>query len=67
LKKALKGVKGSVVDEGTRLPIINALIQIEGIDHNVTTYTNGDFWRILSPGNYWLVVSHPKYYFDFFH
>ena len=60
LKKALKGVKGYVVDEVTKSPIINATIQVEGINHNVTSYMNGDFWRILSPGHYWLIISHPR-------
>jgi hypothetical protein len=43
-----------------KLPIKNATIQIEGMKHNLTTYLFGDYWRILSPGTYWLIVSHPE-------
>jgi hypothetical protein len=49
------------MDESSQTPIRDAIIHIEGIDHNVTSYEHGDYWRILSPGNYTLVVSHSKY------
>ncbi|CAF0751962.1 unnamed protein product [Brachionus calyciflorus] len=59
--QAHKGIKGVVRDQVTKLAIQNATIQIEDIPHNVTTYRYGDYWRILTPGHYYLSVSHPKY------
>jgi hypothetical protein len=56
----LKGVKGFVKDSGSKTPIKDATIQVEGINHNVTSWTHGDYWRILEPGHYWLIFSHPK-------
>ncbi len=55
-----KGVRGLVVDEWMNTGIKNASIEIEGIKHNVYTSTNGDYWRLLTPGRYWIRVSHPK-------
>jgi len=56
-----KGIKGFIRDERTGQEIANATVQIEGINHNITSYIYGDFWRILSPGHYWVIVSHPSY------
>jgi hypothetical protein len=48
-----------VSNEATKGPIPEATIQIEGIAHNVTTYIYGDYWRVLAPGRYYVVASHP--------
>jgi carboxypeptidase D len=50
-----------VVDDYKKSPILNCTIQIEGIAHNVTSYVYGDYWRILAPGTYNVIASHPKY------
>ena len=60
-RKIHKGVKGFIQDESTHAGILNATIQVEGINHNVTSYLFGDYWRLLVPGHYWLIVSHPNY------
>lgn len=56
-----KGVRGFVQEQGSGLSISNAVITVEGIDHNVTSFTNGDYWRILVPGTYWITASHPEF------
>lgn len=56
-----KGVKGIIKDEHTKLPINKAIIQIEGINKNVTSYLYGDYWRLLVPGKYFIRVTHPDY------
>lgn len=56
-----KGVKGFVMDAKTKLPVVNALVHVDGIDHNVTTFNFGDYWRILAPGTYKIHVMHPNY------
>ncbi|KYM95838.1 Carboxypeptidase D [Cyphomyrmex costatus] len=45
------GVKGFVFSKDGR-PIEKANIVVEGINHNVTTTVNGEYWRLLLPGTY---------------
>ncbi|XP_033111584.1 carboxypeptidase D-like [Anneissia japonica] len=52
MEQVHKGVKGVVVDDVDGVGIANADIVVDGIDHNVTSVTGGDFWRLLIPGAY---------------
>ncbi|CAL1265429.1 unnamed protein product [Larinioides sclopetarius] len=51
------GIKGRVVDSETKRGIEQAFIQVNGIDHNVTTTKTGHYWRLLLPGIYTVVFS----------
>lgn len=55
------GVKGVVKEYGTGNPIASATILVTGNEHNITTTERGEFWRLLTPGNYALQVSSPGY------
>ena len=46
------GATGKIVDAVSKEPIDKAVIEIEGIDHNVTTTILGQYWRPLAPGHY---------------
>lgn len=54
------GVKGLVIDQ-TGEPVSQAVISVDGIDNNVTTTTNGEYWRLLVAGNYTLRVAALEY------
>jgi len=49
------GVKGLVKDEAGD-PVLGAVVEVHGINHNVTTTEKGEYWRLLTPGTYTLTV-----------
>ncbi|XP_057694558.1 carboxypeptidase D [Corythoichthys intestinalis] len=51
------GIKGTVSDIRDGMGIPNATIQIEDIDHNISTALTGDYWRLLVPGTYSITAS----------
>ena len=52
------GFKGFVTDTDGK-PIANATITIEGNPHEVMSAEHGDYWRLLAPGNYRVIVRAP--------
>jgi len=68
------GVKGTVTDAETGKAIPNALIQVKNvtrigkgqrrsdlINHDVTSVHDGDYWRLLTPGEYEVTASSDGY------
>lgn len=45
------GVKGTVTDINGQ-PVSGARVIVKNINHPVITTSNGEYWRILRPGNY---------------
>jgi carboxypeptidase D len=60
IQEAQKGVKGFVFDSNCN-PLVNATITVIGRDHDITTTCNGEYWRLLIPGDYMLLVSAEGY------
>jgi len=58
------GIKGVVQDNAKR-PVFNATLTIkkpsDTTGKNVTTTNLGEYWRLLSPGNYTLELTHPDF------
>ncbi|XP_067280884.1 carboxypeptidase D, b [Pseudorasbora parva] len=60
IQRAHIGVRGFVMTRsGFGLP--DATISVSGIDHNITTWMFGDYYRLLLPGRYDITASSPGY------
>ena len=56
-----RGLRGIVTDVYTNEPI-PAKIHVEGINHDIyADIENGDYYRLLTPGEYMITVSHDSY------
>ena len=45
------GIKGNVIDGTTGQPVQNAEIKIRGNSKVVRTTRDGEYWRLLTPGD----------------
>uniref|UniRef100_A0A8C1T7K8 Carboxypeptidase X (M14 family), member 1b n=1 Tax=Cyprinus carpio TaxID=7962 RepID=A0A8C1T7K8_CYPCA len=62
MEQVHRGIKGVVKDRDTEAGIADAIIKVDDIDHHIRSAFDGDFWRLLNPGDYDVTVTAEGYF-----
>uniref|UniRef100_A0A3Q3F7S0 Carboxypeptidase X (M14 family), member 1a n=1 Tax=Labrus bergylta TaxID=56723 RepID=A0A3Q3F7S0_9LABR len=57
-----RGIKGVIRDKLTKQGITDAVVKVEDHDHDIRSAADGDYWRLLNPGDYKVVVWAEGYF-----
>ncbi|XP_061700388.1 probable carboxypeptidase X1 [Syngnathoides biaculeatus] len=52
MEQVHRGLKGVVRDKETKKGIQDAVIRVEDHEHDIRSAADGDYWRLLNPGDY---------------
>ncbi|KAK2829059.1 hypothetical protein Q7C36_017049 [Tachysurus vachellii] len=56
-----RGIKGVIKDKDTKAGIADAIVKVDNIDHHIRSASEGDYWRLLNPGDYEVTVMADGY------
>uniref|UniRef100_A0A667YS70 Carboxypeptidase X, M14 family member 1 n=1 Tax=Myripristis murdjan TaxID=586833 RepID=A0A667YS70_9TELE len=62
MEQVHRGIKGVVRDKDTEAGIADAVIKVDDIDHHIRSVADGDYWRLLNPGEYQVTASAEGYF-----
>ncbi|XP_020663305.3 putative carboxypeptidase X1 isoform X2 [Pogona vitticeps] len=62
MEQTRRGIKGIVRDKDTEEGIADAIIAVDGINHDIRTAFDGDYWRLLNPGEYEVTATAEGYH-----
>lgn len=58
LEQVHRGLRGFILDQATGRPVANASISVAGLEKKVVrSWTDGDYWRLLLPGEYHVTIT----------
>ncbi|XP_061582469.1 WD40 repeat-containing protein SMU1-like [Cololabis saira] len=61
MEQVHRGIKGVIRDKDTGAGIADAVVKVDHIDHHIRSVSDGDYWRLLNPGEYQVTVSAQGY------
>ncbi|KAI5097763.1 putative carboxypeptidase X1 isoform X1 [Silurus meridionalis] len=61
MEQVHRGVRGVIKDKDTKAGIADAIIKVDDIDHHIRSASDGDYWRLLNPGDYKVTVMAEGY------
>uniref|UniRef100_A0A8C2ZXZ7 Carboxypeptidase X, M14 family member 1 n=1 Tax=Cyclopterus lumpus TaxID=8103 RepID=A0A8C2ZXZ7_CYCLU len=62
MEQVHRGIKGVVRDKTTKQGIEDAIVRVEDHEHDIRSAADGDYWRLLNPGDYKVMVWAQGYY-----
>ncbi|XP_038135413.1 probable carboxypeptidase X1 isoform X1 [Cyprinodon tularosa] len=62
MEQVHRGIKGVIRDKISKQGIANAVIKVEDHDHDIRSAADGDYWRLLNPGEYKVIVWAEGYF-----
>ncbi|CAG5866827.1 unnamed protein product [Menidia menidia] len=62
MEQVHRGIKGVIRDKLTKQGVADAVIKVEDHDHDIRSAADGDYWRLLNPGQYKVVVWAEGYF-----
>uniref|UniRef100_A0A8K9VEN5 F5/8 type C domain-containing protein n=1 Tax=Oncorhynchus mykiss TaxID=8022 RepID=A0A8K9VEN5_ONCMY len=62
MEQVHRGIKGVVRDKMTKKGIADAIVKVEDLDHDIRSAADGDYWRLLNPGEYKVTVWAEGYF-----
>ncbi|KAK9518472.1 hypothetical protein VZT92_023778 [Zoarces viviparus] len=62
MEQVHRGIKGVVRDKDTEAGITDAIVKVDDIDHHIRSVADGDYWRLLNPGEYRVTASAEGYF-----
>ncbi|XP_034530805.1 probable carboxypeptidase X1 [Notolabrus celidotus] len=62
MEQVHRGIKGVIRDKLTKQGIADAIVKVEDHDHDIRSAADGDYWRLLNPGDYKVVVWAEGYF-----
>ncbi|TTJ38840.1 putative carboxypeptidase X1 [Bagarius yarrelli] len=61
MEQVHRGIKGVIRDKDTKAGIADAIVTVDDIDHHIRSAPDGDYWRLLNPGDYQVTVTAEGY------